>query len=77
MRTHQHGTVYMGADTEVRVADNADRPYPTVAVELATETCFLMVYTRSIDDALKLRKAASEAVDAWVLAGEPLPIGAV
>ena len=61
--------VHLHDNTDIRVHDHLDSPAPFVSVDIDT-SANLFVY--SVSQAIELRDAAQHAVDAFVLAGEPV-----
>ena len=61
--------VHLQDDTPMFVADHLDEPTPFVTVRIA-DANHLFIY--NVTQAEKLRDAAQDALDAFVLAGEPV-----
>ena len=71
MREHTPITVdvHICDDTDIRIREHFNEPNPFLIVAVADANLFLS----SVSQAIELRDAAQHAVDAFVLAGEPVP----
>lgn len=70
-------TVHVNGVTEFQIRDNTSfTPRPFVDLDITQDDSLNLatIRVRNVHDALRLRDAAAEVLDAFVLAGEPMEV---